>query len=618
MRVQPRQQLLEIWQAVTDHSYRDGKWHWGGRDGSNSISDAEQLLCILGPATAIEAFTIDDPDRSADDVLAALRSLGGVIDVPRGLLRAVGEYLHKYTDDAGTPIFSCESYFQVGPDGGGRVPDPQQRAQPVVDSFAISLSLSLAAIGFARQFRSSVKSRSLKEEIDDLEAMASKRLTAAMVGLLRCFTVNIFDVESRDGRALCRTVNQSGLSHRRIVTLLHEELREIRASLRDVTIGSGAGLAEDLDHPDRLFECGWGWGIIRNAPAIVTREDVGQQVEGMAEPAPYIYFTVVALDAIAALFSERTRLLGLLNEEQQRLAQGLQLRWDLTQSYWSKIAVAGFGGGRWPLEDIPWQRTTEKESEYFSLHVSSIVVQDLVRKRATDADLDRVGRVLEELANRSRITRRVFGGDEAYQLHAPGFPINLGGSDDHGGPRLTWVMSDFAPLLLKRTISLAGLLGDPELRGRMLTLTDQIWTHLNDRRLRHDDRRGLWDQPALVFPAFGRDYEEPSWYYTKRVVDGLITAAEVIISPPLRSTSLSEHANYLLSEADHLFDQELLQGSSNGGQAMRGELQELRTKLDRARAIRDERPGTAVALATEILLRLDRFAAARDDFDSGF
>ncbi|WP_127501282.1 SCO2524 family protein [Actinoplanes solisilvae] len=619
MRVEPRQQLLEIWQAVIRHSYPDDKWQWGGRDGSNSISDAEQLLCILGPATEIDAFTIDEPDRMAKDVQAVLRPLGGLTDIPLRLIEAVDEYLQKYTDESGTPIFSCDSYFGVSADADDKTLLPRQRNQPVVDSFAISLSLSLAAIGFARQFRESVKRRAILDKLDDVEARASKRLTAAMVGLLRCFTVNIFDVDSRDGRALCRTVNQSRLSDRRIVTLLHKELREIRASLRDVTIGSGAGLAEDLELPDRLFECGWGWGIIRDAPAITTRADVGEQQEGMAEPAPYIYFTVVALDAIEALFSERTRLLGLLTEEQQRLAQGLQLRWDLTQSYWSKIAVADFGGVRWPLEDIPWQRTTEKETEYFSLHVSSIVVQDLVRKRARDTDLDRVGRVLEELANRSRITRRVFGGDEAYQLHAPGFTINLNGSDEDGGPRLTWVMSDFAPLLLQRTISLAGLLGDPELRGRMLTLADQIWAHLHDRRLRDEDRRGLWDQPAQVFPPFTTEYDKPSWYYTKRVVDGLMTAADVITSPPLRSTSLTEEATYLLSEADHLFDRELLKGSPSGGQAIRGELQELRIKLDRAWAIRDGRPGTAVALANEILLRLDRFAAARDDdVDGGF
>jgi hypothetical protein len=616
LRVQPRQQLLEIWQAVIAYSYRDGAWHWGGRDGRNSISDAEQLLCILGPATTISPFSLDVPDRVTDDVLAAMKPLGGVIDIPLRLLRAVGDYLRTYTDEANTPIFSSESYFRYNDKGEGLT--DLQRSQPVVDSFAISLSLSLATIGFVREFRKSIRRRSVLDELDELEAMASRRLTAAMAGLLRSFAVNIFGLDSRDGRALARTVNQGGLPDRRIVSLLHEHLRPIRAALRDVTIGSGAGLAEDVDLPDRLFECGWSWGVVRDAPAIVTREDIGEQPIGLAEPAPYIYFTVVALDAIALLFTERTRELGLLNEEQQRLSQGLQLRWGLTQSYWSKVAVADFGGPVWPLEDIPWQRTTEKESDYFSLHVSSIVVQDLVRRRAADAELDRVGRVLEELAARARITRRVYGGDDAYMLHAPGFPIDLGGSDEDGGPTLMWIMSDFAPLLLKRTISLAGLLRDPELRGRMLTLTDRIWTHLKQRRLRTDDPRGLWDQPNLAFPDFDHKYEEPSWYHTKRVIDGLITASEVINSPPLRSTVLGELAVDMITEADHLFDKELLEGSTNGGSSKRTELQELRTKLDRARTIMDRRPATALALLAEILRRLDSFAAARDDLDGQF
>ncbi|GLW32470.1 SCO2524 family protein [Actinoplanes regularis] len=614
MRVQPRQQLLEIWQAVVDYSFKDGQWHWGGRDGRNSISDAEQLLCILGPATTIKPFTLDQPDRVEDDVLDAMKALGGRLDIPITLLKAVEEYLTTYTDPSGTPIFSAGNYFRSSDPDHEKISD-EQLAQPVVDSFAISLSLSLATIGFARQFRSNLKRRSARADIDRLEAMASKRLTAAMIGLLRSFTVDIFDVDSREGRALCRTVNQRGLSTRRIVPLIQESLQEIRASLRDVTMGSGAGLAEDLDHPDRLFECGWSWGVVRDAPAITTKEEVGEQAPGFAEPAPYIYFTSMALDAIETLVSARTRQLGLLNEEQLRLAQGLQLRWDLTQSYWSTVSVANIGGARWPLEDIPWQRITENESEYFSLHVSSIVVQDLVRKRARDADLDRVGLVLEELANRSRITRRVFGGDKAYQVHAPGFPIELGGSEADTGPVLTWFLSDFAPLLLKRTISLAGLLGDPNLRGRMLALADQIWAQLDSRRLPGERRRGLWDQPRLVFEEYDVVYETPSWYHTKRVVDCLVTAAQVLTEPPLRSTQLTEFAGDLLSEADHLYDQELLQGSPNGGQAMRTELQELQARLKRARSILEERPGTAASLASDVLLRLDRFAAARSDLD---
>ena len=98
------------------------------------------------------------------------------------------------------------------------------------------------------------------------------------------------------------------------------------------------------------------------------------QPTGVAEARPYLYFTVVALDGIQDLFSERTRLLGLLDEEQQRLARALQLRSDLTRQFWSKIATFG-RGGRWPLEDLPWRTTDGRESDYYSVLLTSIVIE---------------------------------------------------------------------------------------------------------------------------------------------------------------------------------------------------------------------------------------------------
>jgi hypothetical protein len=72
----------------------------------------------------------------------------------------------------------------------------------------------------------------------------------------------------------------------------------------------------------------------------------------------------------------------------------------------------------------------------------------------------------------------------------------------------------------------------------------------------------------------------------------------------------------LIAEADHLYDQELLDGSAHAGRSRLGELQELRVMLDRAHTLVDKRPGTAVALLQEILRRLDRSAAIRDNQES--
>ncbi|GIH12092.1 SCO2524 family protein [Rugosimonospora africana] len=610
MKVQPRQQIIDIWRATARSSYVDKSWIWGGRDGSNSISDAEHLLCLMNPAAEVPTFKLDDPDQMAEDVVDALRVLGDSVEIPRRLVGILTEYFVRYSDEDGTPLFSGGGYFRSG-DPSIEV-SKEQQGLDVVDSFGISVTLSLATIGFARVFRGVVKRADLRQEIDKLERLASARLTAAMIGMLRSFSVNVFEVDSTLGRTLIHMVNQNALPNRVIVEELRNELREIHAGLRDeVIIGSGAGQGGRLDNPNLLFECGWSWGIVKGAPKVEGFDNIGPQRAGAAENAPYLYFTVVALDAVEALFSDRTRLLGLLDEEQLRLAQSLQLRWDLTQKYWSTIAQ--FGNERWPLEDLPWRTTDGVESDYLSLLVTSISVQDLVSRRAPDEALNRVGRVLAELAGRNRINRRSFPGDSAVSIHHPGFGVDLGGSEEDGGPSLRWIKTDFSPLLLQRTIRIAGLLKNPVLRQQMVSLADEVWTHLEHRRIGDDRGRDLWDQPANEFPQIPRQDSRPSWYYTKRVVDCLVTAAQVIGNPPVSGSRLADYTSDLLAEAEHLFDQELLSGSSEAGPAMRAKMDTLRQKLIRARKIQGDRPGSAGVLISEVLSALDNLAAARED-----
>ncbi|MGW4464609.1 SCO2524 family protein [Micromonospora sp. NPDC004704] len=608
MRIQPRQQLLEIWSAVVRSSWRDGRWVWGGENGSNSISDAEQLLCLLLPATQVDAFNIDRPDETADEMIKVLRPLGTATQIPLVLVQILSEYFRRYTHESGTPIFSGGSYFGI--DDPAQPATPQQRDLDIVDSFAMSVTLSLATIGFVRVFRGAVRREEILQEIAELEAMASARLSAAMVGLLRSFAVNVFDVDSNEGRALIRTVNQSGLPQRQIVSQLRRALRQTMATFREVLIGSGQ--VADLESANRLFECGWSWGIVNDAPLVETDEPVGEQPKGVAHELPWLYFTVIAVDAIEDLFSERTRILGLLNDEQQRLSRALQLRWELTRTYWATVATFG-DGQRWPLEDIPWRTTDEDSSDYYTLLVTSLAVKGLMLERGSDAELSRVGLALSELANRARITRRPFDADPALTLHSPGVRLTLIGSEQLGGPRLRWMVSEFSALLLQRTSFIAGLLSDAEQRAALLDLADRVWDHLAERRLDGGAGRSLWDQPAKVFRQIKQNQDGTSWYYTERVVQGLVTTANMLNRPPLRSDRLADYALDLLSEAEHLYDMELLSGAAEGGPKMQQTLHLIRVNLRRAREIVQDRPGSAAALATEVLRSLDELDAARRD-----
>jgi hypothetical protein len=610
MEIQTRRQILEIWRAAVEYSYNDGKWSWGGRSGCNSISDGEQLLTILYPATAIESLKIDRVDQTADDVLDYLHALGNALDIPRQLVAVIGDYMRTYLVDE-VPDFSGDTYFQAEEDAG--FIEPEQRRLHVVDSYSMSVTLCLATLGFLRIYRQGLRSPKMLREIDELEALASQRLTAAMVGLLRSFIVNTFDQTDPPGQIMCAMINQTGVATDLLVRALLQDLAEIRAGLRqELTIGLGQ-VAEELDNRGRLFECGWSWGVVDGAPEVPYATDIGEQPVGAAEARPYLYFTVVALDGIQDLFSERTRILGLLNEEQQRLARALQLRWDLTRRFWAKVAT--FGGGRWPLEDLPWRTSDGRESDYYSLLLTSIVVEGIGSEPIANVDVKRIGRLLEELANRGRITRRPLDHDPAVGLHIPGMELRLIGSERVAeGPRLQWIVSSYALLLLKRVLRVAELVGDPAARSRFLDLADQIWSHIERRRMSRANGRGLWDQPTQVFADTGfAPYDAPSWYHTERVMEALVAAANVTQSAPVATFDLTGHAEQLLAEAEHLFDQERLRGTNDTGEKMRESFQVIGANLRRARELLRERPGTASVLAADALRDLDAVDAARAD-----
>lgn len=205
MQIKPRQNLLEVWQAVARHSFGDGEWDWGDAAGRSSVADAERLLCMLYPATEITAFRLDDPDTTQRDVERSLRTAGDSSEIPGNLVKVLADFMEKHRGEE-NPTFSGGAYFAA--EDPKHELSKEQRDLGVVDSYSMSVTLCLATLGFLKVYRGKTQRASTIKQIDRLWDSTSARLTAAMVSLLRSFTVNVVDVSSDQGQSLTRLLGQ--------------------------------------------------------------------------------------------------------------------------------------------------------------------------------------------------------------------------------------------------------------------------------------------------------------------------------------------------------------------------------------------------------------------------
>ncbi|MFI6803509.1 SCO2524 family protein [Streptomyces luteogriseus] len=606
MQIKPRQHLLEIWQATARHSFDGGAWDWGDLGGLSSVADAERLLCLLYPATEIPAFRMDSPDTTDRNLLRAMSAAGGRLDLPAGLVAAVADFMRRHTGPHNSPTFAGGHYF--APKGKAKQLTDEQRALGVVDSYSLSITLCLATLGFLDAYETHTRRSEIRQAIAELRDSTSNRLTAAMVSLLRSFTVSVYDADSPQGRTLTGLLGQSRTAERHVLHRFRQRFRALRSVIAERLV-LGVDIQEGLKEESQYFECGWAWGIVKDAPEVETCAAINPQPDGVAAPVPSLHFTVVALDGIENLFSDRTLTLGLLDAEQQQLAEALRLRWEITRQYWS--GVARFDARRWPLEDIPWPTTQQDpDSGYSSLSVISLLVHDLVRRRDTDDDLTRVTGVLERLADRARITSRMTRDDPTARLHAPGVTHPLPGGE-HLGPPMQWMMTDFSAQLLKRTVQLCALSRDLTTRDRLARLAEDIFEHVWQRRIRGGEVTGLWDDLRGVYPGASAPEGRVSWSFTERVVEVMVQAHHMYRQPPPRSRELADLAAALIGEAVHLFGTEQLESAPVDQDARGRVLRSVEVTLHRARGLLDEQPGTAYVLATEALGALDTLARAR-------
>ena len=591
-------ELLEVWSAISRSSVHNERLLWGGREGTDSLTDAQQLLCVLLPATALMTFQLDRPDQTRNEAAArALDALGDSLQIPFALVGIMDDYLSRHTADDGTPVFSAPSRLH------GDDVDDELRTSDAVPSFAVSISLCLAMMGFLRVLRTSVRRAERRDQIARVDDMATTRLSAAMIGLLRSFAVRRMELDSPEANSLMALLNQGNRPPNRVARDFRDDLREVISRLRDdVTIGSGEPTG--LEDARNLFECGWAWGIIRNAPVVETRDFVGRQRDGLADERPHPYFTAEVGWAVADLESERTRVLGLLNPEQLRFSQSLALRWEICKTYWARVATLGSAG--WPVEDLPWRTVDGEESDLLSL----MIVRVAAAARLTDGELARLSRLIPELAGRARITYRTVAGDPALRWHEPGFSVPLRSEPSR---KAVWLVADYSVRLLSTAQLFANRVTDGGQRRELNELIGLIWAHLDRRRLTDGPGRWLWDQPAGAFADLDVRYDRSSWSFTYAVVGALVTAVHTADIAPRSSARLQNSAMDMIEEAETLLGG--IQTLGGHGPRSQAEIEEIAGSLATAAGLTEAQPGTAMALANDVLYRLHRLREAmrRDD-----
>jgi hypothetical protein len=604
LRTNPRQHILDTWRGFARATFATGEWAWGGRYGSNSISDAEQILILLYPATEVAGFRLDRPDAIEDDVLAVLKPMGSGLDIPMRMLEAMEQYLARYTDPESGPTFTGGTYLQTA-EPGGEV-KPEQAAYDITESYSISVTLCLSAKGFLREFQRTVERRELQSRLDDAMEAMDVRLTAAMIGLLRSFVIKVLDPDSPAEQRLLRTVSQGRVVGRTLTQDLRGQLQPVRDKLPELTFGLPPENERALrDYPERFFECGWAWGVAQDATDIdLPAAENLKQPHGAAESRPVLHFTVNALDGLADLFSTRTSRQGLLTSEQQSLREALNLRWGLALQYWSTIAT--FGTGRWPVEDVPWESTDGQSSSYFSELVLSIV--GLAQEDGTvTGTIGRSVGVIEELAQRGLVNRRALEDDRGILLHEPGVLMPMKGSELEG-PMLAWSYNGYAATLAKTALRIARSAASRRNRARLIEIADASVEHLLNRRLQPD---GLWDHPSNVFTDLAPSPATPAWDMTERAIEVFVAAAALVSAPPVADQGQIDQANTKIAEARHILDMERLTTPTAGGSQEQKLLREAEQSLNRADWLASERPATAAALADKVLRDLDELAFAR-------
>lgn len=98
---------------------------------------------------------------------------------------------------------------------------------------------------------------------------------------------------------------------------------------------------------------------------------------------------------------------------------------------------------------------------------------------------------------------------------------------------------------------------------------------------------------------------------SERMMEFLVASANMYTRTPLRTNRLTDTARSMLIEVDHVLGRELLMASGEGDSQLMGLLRQMQGRLSSAQLVFSELPGTALALATEMLRELAELSSAR-------
>jgi hypothetical protein len=656
MALSARQELYEIlnhW-TVTAAGRDASAPLWGddvtGDTERNAIGDAEMLLSFLTPTFVIDAFSLANIDRVPDRGLAnALEQLSkrdaGTAErgfpVPGSSLKNFLEpRIRQFVTMPLDKAFAPGTY--VTRSDGDEDDSIGAASLRVVDAYTLTISVCVQAMYLLTSWINHEENAAspevdrlgsaVRDGLVDTRNLCSDRLTKALLGLIRSFTVVSYDDWVGPG-APGGGYESSRLWEQKNARAWPNGLEFGWSSDTLATVRRRLGARPEYNallRGDHIpFACGFAWGPTSDEfwgddQMPEAQEEHPTFADGAtpvwATDAPYLYFTITAIEGVADLLATKVRSANILTRDQSYLAAQLGFLVENTTMYWRALAFAprtkrGDEGEGWYLELLPWRTADGDRDDYYSLYVVGLILG--AREQTLNAaQLGRIIMLLEELAQRARITRApyVFGdedaSDPALRIHYPGKPLTLAYADEVSDlPGYIWRVDDFAPKLLKLAGVAAQRAEDPALRRRALKLADEIWEkNLKHRAFRKYVRGSVWDAPLRPYAitpelwvghnpeedgeqsAAGLDpdglEERYSWHMTQRVSEALVA----VTRGQERSTTTGDQMRVITEE--------ILDSLAERGSALDGYRAQLSEAEERLRA---EQPSRALQEALVVL-----------------